>query len=88
MTEAEFYALPKNDLYIKNEETALVVSRKIQENLNEYFILADKIKLKGLGASVGICMFPYTNCTPHDIINRSDKAMYQVKQVGKTRLFT
>lgn len=71
-------------LDIKNEETALVLSRKIQENLNEYFILADKIKLKGLGASVGICMLPYANCTPHDIINRADKAMYRVKQLGKT----
>lgn len=71
---------------IKDEETTLALSRKIQENLNEYFILADKIKLKGLGASVGVCMFPYPNCTPSDIINHADKAMYQVKQLGKTHL--
>jgi diguanylate cyclase (GGDEF)-like protein len=81
----EFFLLM---LDIKNEETALALSRKIQENLSEYFILADKIKLKGLGASVGICMFPYVNCTPHDIINRADKAMYHVKQLGKTHLVT
>ncbi len=79
----EFFLLM---LDIKNEETALALSRKIQENLSEYFILADKIKLKGLGASVGICMFPYVNCAPHDIINRADKAMYHVKQLGKTHL--
>lgn len=79
----EFFLLM---LDVKDEETTLALSRKIQENLNEYFILADKIKLKGLGASVGICMFPYPNCTPSDIINRADKAMYQVKQLGKTHL--
>lgn len=77
----EFFLLM---LDVKNEETALKLSRKIQDNLNEYFILADKIKLKGLGASVGICMLPYTNCSPSDIINSADKAMYHVKQLGKT----
>ena len=81
----EFFLLM---LDVKNEETALEMSRKIQDNLNEYFILADKIKIKGLGASVGICMFPYQSCTPSDIINRADKAMYHVKQLGKTHSFT
>ena len=77
----EFFLLM---LDVKNEETALEMSRKIQDNLYEYFILADKIKLKGLGASVGICMLPYQNCTPSDIINRADKAMYQVKHLGRS----
>jgi diguanylate cyclase len=80
----EFFLLMSD---IKDEEAALVLSQKIQDNLNEYFILADKIKLKGLGASVGVCMFPYQSCTPNDIINRADKAMYHVKQLGNTRLF-
>jgi diguanylate cyclase (GGDEF)-like protein len=75
-------------LDIKNEETALELSRKIQDNLNEHFILADKIKLRGLGASIGICMFPYPNCTPGAIINRADKAMYQMKRLGKKQLAT
>ena len=77
----EFFLLM---LDVKDEETALAISRKIQDNLNEYFVLADKIKLKGLGASVGLCMLPYQHCTPNDIINRADKAMYQVKHLGKT----
>jgi diguanylate cyclase len=76
----EFFLLM---LDVKDEEMALELARKIQHNLNEYFILADKIKIKGLGASVGICMLPYNNCTPQDIINRADKAMYQVKHLGK-----
>lgn len=79
----EFFLL----LYdVNNEESALDIARKIQDNLSETFILADKIKLKGLGASVGICMFPYASCMPQDIINRADKAMYQVKQLGRRDL--
>ncbi len=77
----EFFLLM---LDVQDEEAALVLSRKIQDNLSEYFILADKIKLKGLGASVGVCMLPYQHCTPNDIINRADKAMYQMKYLGKT----
>lgn len=68
---------------VNNEESVLNIARKIQDNLSEIFILADKIKLKGLGASVGICMFPFNNCNPQDIINRADKVMYQVKQLSK-----
>lgn len=71
---------------VKNEESVLRIVRKIQDNLNESFILADKIKLKGLGASVGICLFPYHNCTPLDIINRADQAMYKVKHLGKNNI--
>lgn len=81
----EFFLLM---LDVKNEETALEMSRKIQDNLKEYFVLADKIKLKGLGASVGICILPYDNCTPADIISRADKAMYQVKHLGKNNTVT
>ena len=79
----EFFLLM---LDVKSEEATLELSRKIQDSLNQYFILADKIKIKGLGASVGICMFPFQNCKPSDIINRADKAMYQVKNLGKSQL--
>ena len=81
----EFFILLQD---VKNEEAALELAHKIKDNLNEYFILADKIKLKGLGASVGICMLPYANCTPADVINRADKAMYQVKRLGKNNPVT
>lgn len=79
----EFFLLM---LDVKSEEATLELSRKIQDSLSQYFILADKIKIKGLGASVGICMFPFQNCKPNDIINRADKAMYQVKNIGKSQL--
>jgi diguanylate cyclase len=36
-----------------------------------------------IGVSIGICVFPYPDCTAHDIIHRSDHAMYSVKRSGK-----
>ena len=70
----------------KSEEAVLGLAQKIQENLNDQFLLGDQFKLTGLGASIGICMFPYTNCSPQDIINRADQAMYKVKHLGKNSI--
>lgn len=77
----EFFILMQD---IKNEEAALTLAQKIQQSLHNEFILNDQFKLKGRGASVGICMFPYNNCSPQDIINRADQSMYQVKLLTKT----
>ena len=79
----EFFLLM---LDTKSEEAVLGLAQKIQENLNDEFLLGEQFKLTGLGASIGICMFPYTNCSPHDIINRADKAMYKVKHLGKNNI--
>ena len=70
----------------KSEEAVLGLAQKIQENLNDEFLLGDQFKLAGLGASIGICMFPYPNCNPQDIINRADQAMYKVKHLGKNSI--
>ena len=70
----------------KSEEAVLGLAQKIQENLKDEFLLGDQFKLAGLGASIGICMFPYPNCNPQDIINRADQAMYKVKHLGKNSI--
>jgi len=36
-----------------------------------------------LGASIGICLFPYPGATVSDIVARADRAMYQAKRAGK-----
>ena len=79
----EFFLLM---LDVKDEESVLGLARKIKENLIDQFLLEDQFKLTGLGASVGICMFPYKNCTSLDIISRADKAMYKVKHLGKNSI--
>ena len=76
----EFFLLM---LDVKDEESVLGLAQKIQENLIGQFLLKDQFKLTGLGASIGLCMFPYKNCTSLDIISRADKAMYKVKHLGK-----
>jgi diguanylate cyclase len=38
-----------------------------------------------LSASLGICLFPYPNASPADIIRRADQAMYCAKKSGKDR---
>jgi diguanylate cyclase len=76
----EFFILM---LDIKNDEAALNLAQKIQQSMHEELVLSKQFKLKGRGASVGICMFPYAGCMPQDIINRADQAMYQVKLLTK-----
>lgn len=50
--------------------------------------LAVPIELPGgrsiarVGASLGLCAFPYSNATPGDIIRRADLAMYSAKRNG------
>lgn len=36
-----------------------------------------------MGASIGICLFPYPGMTVSDLIHRADEAMYRVKMSGK-----
>ncbi len=38
-----------------------------------------------MGASIGICPFPYEGMTVSDLIHRADEAMYRVKTSGKGR---
>lgn len=38
-----------------------------------------------MGASIGICPFPYAGMTVTDLIHRADEAMYRVKTSGKGR---
>lgn len=38
-----------------------------------------------MGASIGICPFPYEGMTVTDLIHRADEAMYRVKTSGKGR---
>ncbi len=36
-----------------------------------------------IGASIGLCIFPYDGMTVSDLIHRADEAMYRVKTSGK-----
>lgn len=74
----EFFVLA-TELGSKEDASKLV--RKIVEQV--------KLPIPGipeelpLGASVGVCIFPYDGMTTADIIDRADKAMYDVESRGK-----
>ena len=56
-------------------------ARKVLASLEEPFNgVPDEVHL---GASIGICRFPYPQATVEDIIRRADEAMYDVKQDTK-----
>lgn len=77
----EFFVLARNLPTQKSVET---LAKKLLQQLRKDYELTENIKLSGFGASIGICIFPYENCTPIDIIRRSDQAMYEVKRAGKS----
>lgn len=58
------------------------VARAIIEILGEPFILgsADRVQI---GCSIGICLFPQEGVSVDELLDRADKALYQVKQSGR-----
>ena len=77
----EFFVLARN---LPTQKAAETLAKKLLQQLKHDYILSDKVKLSGMGASIGICLFPYEGCSPVDIIRRSDQAMYEVKHAGKS----
>lgn len=59
------------------------LARKILRQLEQPFHWDDAPSALRIGASLGICLFPYPDCTPVDIVRRADRAMYASKRSGK-----
>lgn len=76
----EFFVLARN---IESAEVAVVLARRMIAAMARSIPLRNGATVT-LGASIGICLFPYPECTPHDIIRRADRAMYSVKRAGKS----
>ena len=77
----EFFVLARN---LPTQKAAETLAKKLLQQLKHDHTLSDKVKLSGMSASIGICLFPYEGCSPVDIIRRSDQAMYEVKRAGKS----
>ncbi|MBN2870058.1 MAG: GGDEF domain-containing protein, partial [Campylobacterales bacterium] len=74
----EFFILA---LDVADEHRASAIARKILDVLNRPLPgIPEELKL---GASIGICLFPYPGMNVTDIIHRADQAMYVVKCGGK-----
>ena len=74
----EFFILVLN---IKDKETASNLAKKILDQTKKP--IAGIPTELSLGASIGICLFPYEGMKASDIIHRADEAMYKVKHSGK-----
>ena len=68
---------------VTTRQDAADLARKILQQLEQPLILAGQTEPLKLSASLGICLFPYPECTPADIIRRADLAMYTSKRAGK-----
>lgn len=69
---------------VKTKASTVVFIEKLLRELRQPYQINDKISIYGITASIGICMFPYKECSPPDIMRRADLAMYQVKREGKS----
>jgi diguanylate cyclase (GGDEF)-like protein len=68
---------------VVTRQDATDLAHKILRHLEQPLLLAKASEPIVLNASLGICFFPYPECTPADIIRRADQAMYTSKRSGK-----
>ncbi len=74
----EFFVLAED---IGDENAAHALARKLLAEIAEPLEFLPEHA--GLGASIGLCLFPYAGMTVTDLIHRADEAMYRVKTSGK-----
>ena len=77
----EFFVVARD---IKNSAQALVFGEKLL-----VFIKEPPFNLHGhaslpISASIGVCLFPYPEVDGLGVIDRADKAMYQIKEMQKS----
>ena len=74
----EFFILVLN---IDKKEIASNMGEQILQQISQpIFNVPSEFSLS---ASIGICLFPYQGMSSLDILNKADKAMYEVKKSGK-----
>lgn len=74
----EFFVLAEN---VGDLSAAHALAHKILAELSAPFAFLPEHTQ--MGASIGICPFPYEGMTVSDLIHRADEAMYRVKMSGK-----
>ena len=69
---------------LKSPEEATHVSEKLIMALSQPVEYDNKL-ISGIGASIGIAIFPDHSQTGDGLINEADSAMYRAKAAGKNR---
>lgn len=85
MSEDEFLVILMN---IVNEENATIVARKLINNFANEKIVIDEDKKQTLSKSIciGICMFPNDASNLEELIRKSDIALYEAKNRGRSKV--
>ena len=66
---------------LNHSDGAIVVAKKVLQAVNEVIYLSGQEV--GIGASIGISIYPDTGTTANKLIKNADTAMYQAKKQGK-----
>lgn len=77
----EFFILARD---VHNVEHAKAFGGKLLRKISLPYVFQGKSLDGLLSASIGICMFPYDYVTSLDVIDKADRAMYQVKLAEKS----
>lgn len=77
----EFFILARD---IKSIELAKTFAHKLLTQIKHEYSFEGTQLTTPLSASVGICVFPYEGATAIDVIDKADRAMYQVKLNDKS----
>ncbi|MFS0883404.1 EAL domain-containing protein [Metabacillus niabensis] len=66
--------------HLQDQSNAIIVCKKIEDQMEEPFILAEKEF--HIGLSIGISIFPHDATESGDLMRKSDIAMFRAKQEG------
>ena len=77
----EFFVLARD---IKSAELAKTFANKLLEQIKKPYFFEGKQLTTPLSASIGVCVFPYEDVTAMGVIDKADRAMYQVKLSEKS----
>jgi len=76
----EFFILLQK---VASEEEPILLAKKLLRVLEAPFSHPEIPESLSISASIGICLFPFHECSTKTIIHAADQAMYQVKKSGK-----
>ncbi|MHB1756942.1 MAG: diguanylate cyclase domain-containing protein [Leptospirillum sp.] len=76
----EFFILIQK---VSSEDEVILLAKEILRVLEAPFSHPEIPKPLSISASIGICLFPFHECSTKTIIHAADQAMYQVKKNGK-----
>ncbi|SNR70710.1 diguanylate cyclase (GGDEF) domain-containing protein [Methylobacillus rhizosphaerae] len=76
----EFFVLARN---IDSHDAAKVLVNKLRLQLLAPVMIEGLPPIRDLSASIGVCVFPYSDVSAEDVIRRADHDMYDVKRESK-----